>query len=1004
MTDAAAGQRGPRPRPTNDVHRALELIYAGELGKAVNLLTSKGIADPKCAEVIAQMAAKHPPRNCALDLDLSHYPAPQPIGLDLTETYRGLRPKAGVGPDGLRNEHLTPLAYSFECPKAKRVMSFINAIESAYAEGRHPSWYYGFYAAAKLIPLVKKHAAAPGGTPDCRPIGMPSVRSRATGRCFAAAVKDEVAAHCYPQQVGVGVPGGAQKLVFGLRSTMETHPDFLFVQVDEHNAFNRNERKVAIERCLDAGGAIGALGRLAHAELSPRSPIYLGGVLAPFSSDNGGRQGQAIFPSVYAVATLPELAATDERLHADGGGARAFFDDLYVFGPPLAVLEALGQFGVDIAARRNGRLRPDKCVAYSPAHGSQILHLPELQHLVRTTTDASGRRVQTLNGIPVSAEGFECCGIPLGRQSYIQREVDAKVDAMCNTLQIIQHALAPTHLHALHALERWCLAPLPDYLAANCYPPHTRSALGRFDAALDACVKASHGSGGDIVGSDPFAQRRLRLPVRRKGLGIRSRVDVADAAFVGSACAALPAMLDRGSTPGFLTVLNDVFGAGSFDEANAPRRFDHLLSHHGTMPLAVELSAAWSRLQQDYTATAGAAPSTGPLAAPPAAAGIDLADGHPYAKVQKVVTDQREDARAAQLEADLRRLPARDPRKTAYFVADRMSSSWVATYPTKSLQLSNSDFAEIVTNHLGLPSPACRDHVGKSILGTAAVLDPHGHILLSHNRLVNRDSNRTIWHDTLHFELSALLHEAGIMHLSEASGLFATCGTPRFWAQSSWTASRIVPDLAVRGAAGTPTPGELRLYDVKTISNNETRYQAPHCEGRLDKANPVNQRASHVHAEYVSHARALDRKWHGVHEPATGPFGQRLAEFGEVGGLVFGHYGECSDTTHKLLSAIAEEIAVHTGLQEGARTIPQAKAAQKRRLYRTLAILCLRERARLVLAGLKYVGDGSATAGIQRDAHYRRQHTADRRAAYRDHTAGGPSTSCGDSSWAAGVG
>ncbi|MEM9998880.1 MAG: hypothetical protein AAF809_14355, partial [Bacteroidota bacterium] len=993
MTDVEnARRRGPRPRPTTDIHRALELVYVGELGKAVKLITSKGIGDPKCAEVVAQMAAKHPPRNRAMDLDLGNYPEPLPITLDLTETYRKLRPKSGVGPDGLRNEHLTPLSYTHRCPKAKRVMSFINTFESNYAEGRMPLWYYGFNAAATLIPLIKKEAATPGATPDCRPIGMPSVRPRATGRCFAASIKEQVASFCHPVQVGVGVPGGAQQLPVGLRTMMEVHPEYLFVKVDEENAFNRLERKVAVERCLEVGGAIGALGRLAHAELSPRSPIYLGGALAAFSSSNGGRQGQAIFPSVYAVATHHEVAKVNAKL-SPSGGARAFFDDLYLFGPPLEVLEALDEFGIDIASSRNGKLRRDKCVAYSPAHGAAILHRPELQHLVRTVYDSSGRRTQTLNGIPVSAEGFDCCGVPLGCTAYVQRAVNAQVDAMCNTIQTVQNALAPSYLHALHAIERYCLAPLGDFLASTVYPSQARAALGRFDAALDACVKASFGCGGDFVESDPYAQRRLRLPARRKGLGIRSRVDVADAAFVGCVCAVLPEMLDRGSLKGFLPALEPVFGAGAFDDVNALRRFDGLLSNYGHLPLAAELRGAWSRLQQDYTATAGSAPTSGPLAAPAAAAGIDLSERCPYRKMQKAITEQREAARAARLATDLRRLPARDPRKTSYFVADRMSRAWVQSWPTRSLQISNSDLAEIATNYLGLASPACRNHVGKSILGTASVLDPHGHILLSHNRLVNKDSSRTRWHDATSYELSAYLHEAGISHEVECSGLFASVAPAAYWNQSPWTASRIIPDFAIRGPAGTPTPEEQRLFDVKTISDCETRYKAPNCEGRNDKANPVNQRAAHVDVEYVAHARELDRKWHNVQPPATGPFGRRLAEFGQVGGLVFGHYGECSDTTHKLIGTIAEQIALKTGLQEGALSIPHATAAQTRRLYRTLSILSHRERARLVLTNLKYVGDGSATAGIQRAAHYRRQHAAARRAAYQEHTSGGPSTS-----------
>jgi len=146
-----------------------------------------------------------------------------------------------------------------------------------------------------------------------------------------------------------------------------------------------------------------------------------------------------------------------------------------------------------------------------------------------------------------------------------------------------------------------------------------------------------------------------------------------------------------------------------------------------------------------------------------------------------------------------------------------------------------------------------------------------------------------------------------------------------------------------------------------------------------------------VHKEYVAHASYLDQSLLGISPPATGPFGQRLAEFGQVQGLIFGHYGECSAAVHDLIRRTARQIALKTGLQEGARSIDDATAANKRRLYKKPSILSHCERAGLVLAGLQFVGNGSAAAGIERDIHYRRCRFEARGAAYREYAAAGPS-------------
>ena len=58
--------------------------------------------------------------------------------------------------------------------------------------------------------------------------------------------------------------------------------------------------------------------------------------------------------------------------------------------------------------------------------------------------------------------------------------------------------------------------------------------------------------------------RRLRLPARRNGGGIRSRLELAPAAYCASVVESMERFLPTAGSTGFWAVLEPVFGAGAF--------------------------------------------------------------------------------------------------------------------------------------------------------------------------------------------------------------------------------------------------------------------------------------------------------------------------------------------------------------------------------------------------------------------------------------------------------
>ena len=94
----------------------------------------------------------------------------------------------------------------------------------------------------------------------------------------------------------------------------------------------------------------------------------------------------------------------------------------------------------------------------------------------------------------------------------------------------------------------------------------------------------------------------------------------------------------------------------------------------------------------------------------------------------------------------------------------------------------------------------------------------------------------------------------------------------------------------------------------------------------------VEKRAAKWLVELQNKAVRLDREVFGVQQPALGPFQRRLQEIGGIEPLVFGQYGELSESFEGLIDALAvkgcDQAADHYLLDVG----PGAASVQKRLL------------------------------------------------------------------------
>ncbi|KAJ1457528.1 hypothetical protein M885DRAFT_615339 [Pelagophyceae sp. CCMP2097] len=294
-----------------------------------------------------------------------------------------------------------------------------------------------------------------------------------------------------------------------------------------------------------------------------------------------------------------------------------------------------------------------------------------------------------------------------------------------------------------------------------------------------------------------------------------------------------------------------------------------------------------------------------------------------------------------------------------------------------------------VATFLGMPSPALVAHVGKPISGTEAVVDAFGFVFFNHSQLLNRDSARSVFHNTMERHFYDSLREAGIFVRREVLDLFTDLMTPAqradFWRRYPNSRSRhgCIPDILFEDG------GVRRLADVKTMGFGETNYG----ETRLRHVvGPVDERARKVHVEYVRKVKALGRRDVAGDQDR---FVQRLLELtGVTVGLVLGYFGEASSAVHQLVGKCAEGIAEANWEEMGAVCRADAVASQKRRLYGEWGIAAQREIARIRLGGLRWLGRGvyypagavHAASDARQDA---RKHAYERASGPNVHGGGG---------------
>ena len=180
----------------------LKQLGLGSVSRAVDRITSKGIANMADPRVLGQMKAKHPPRTEVMqDTVIKDSPVSNLRGLkhDLLnlKNKKGSSPGAG----GCRPEFLVALAETLQPEK----MELLEGFGMLYLRAELPPWFYKVFLMNLSLALNKDNEG------NVRPLGVKHRLARSFHRRVVVDNKAELIDYLEPQQLAMS-PGGCTKL------------------------------------------------------------------------------------------------------------------------------------------------------------------------------------------------------------------------------------------------------------------------------------------------------------------------------------------------------------------------------------------------------------------------------------------------------------------------------------------------------------------------------------------------------------------------------------------------------------------------------------------------------------------------------------------------------------------------------------------------------------------------------------------------------------------------
>jgi len=471
-------------------------LEAGNFKAAVRIICSTDIPIQSDHDTWKTLQTKHPdpPADSRVPCDPKGNPYFDPLQVAREDVMKALRSfplGSSGGPDGLTPQHITDLlsGATDDCFQ-QALVDLVNLLLAGSIDKEVSAIVFG----GRLIALGKKD----GGV---RPITVGYTLRRLAAKCANNHVIERRSKALQPQQLGVGVAGGAEAAVHAVRRLVSNLPDDnVVVKLDFSNAFNCIRRDLILEAIAARSPEIYCL---VHSAYSCEPVLTFGDW--EILSREGAQQGDPLGSLQFCEALHPLLCDLQSAVKI------GFMDDVTLSGSLQSVEQDVITV-MDAASKTGLQLNTAKC---------EVI----MEDFTAIPTSS------VLNSfLKVEKAEMTLLGSPVLKGMAQDAAISHKIDELKRAVD----RLSLLHSHDALVLLKNCLA-MPKLLytlrTSDC---SNNPLLAQFDNTLKAALSAILNVD---LSDDQWAQ--ASLPVRNGGLGIRSAQMLAPSAFLASAASTL---------------------------------------------------------------------------------------------------------------------------------------------------------------------------------------------------------------------------------------------------------------------------------------------------------------------------------------------------------------------------------------------------------------------------------------------------------------------------------
>ena len=716
-----------------------------------------------------------------------------------------------------------------------------------------------------------------------------------------------------PEQLAVGTPSGIHNKMITIRIQQEkarlnqndNDPQKKIIAstldfVNAHNVYGRCKSTKKLIKLQEEDPYLKPLVQaiLSVMECNPEIFVHTTkGLNLLCYSEEGGAQGNPLTNLAFAITIDDALKNTTAKFPEVM--IRAIQDDVTIIGPRNQIEGDEGAWEF----LKNEIFEVSDCVINPRKSKTAMLSKikeTDLENL--TFIEIEGKKLY----------GMEVCGIPIGEDDFIQHIIDNTANIMVNKIKSLSTRLANLDAQAAWSVLKLSLQNIADYVISIVEPSYTNDLIQKVDEALINAYSIIIGS--DVKGNtetDPnFTMDRLKVKAKLGGGGLRPLKD--RYSFINSLNNVIPKISQLCPT-----LQQDL---GTFSEDN--NRWETFLN--SSLPMSTELMESWEKIRtQTREVISSLTSEIDPnviktISEDPVNLGRNCKKN-----LSNKIANEIQQIKKIDLDERAERLPIQCPRRLSYLCSknDEFANTIFTASPVSNVLMTSSEFQEAACNHLGLPSPLMVKHGECKIQlkGKTITTDPYGRNIKTVTGV--KGGHRTVLHNDIHSTIGNTIKQAGIQikgKLPETcANMFShliNCQITN--AEDNRLIQGIIPDLVINANPlipgtdphNTVFDGKNSICDVKTLGPGKV-----YLKRNVNQQTPVDIRQEQVHREYLTLAKALDRKYNGITEEGQqGPIENEIQSFGNNGkviGLVVGNYAECSTYVHQLVEFISKNEA-----------------------------------------------------------------------------------------------